>query len=297
MNTLDSLFLYKDETKANYELFSDNDIMDDDYLDLKTFDDFDSITTTDAFSESTFSDHLSEADSDWSILPDASIEKKEVINKQKTSPLSQEDKNSILLQRLKLPKRIASLWNNGDLDAISALVHTHFAPDCILKTDSMKTEVSGTHHIFQFFLRTAEHFPDGLMELRKCLLGKRGDVVFSYKLVGTSMCKSPGFTNEYLIPQGRSNGSVCPFGTLTKKILQASKKHVFPCEKERLQKAEMMIASGQSLPYVELLLNGQIAYQRINSTNPKVTKMEFAVKIRSLKAVPFPETESAAEKK
>ena len=197
-----------------------------------------------------------------------------------TAPKS--DSAQRLQQCVALPQHIMTLLNAGDLDALRALVDTHFTADCVLKTKTMTSAVTGRAHVFRFFQKLIELFPDGIFSFKRSNLGKLNEVTFHVETQGTSMC-SLGVTNEYLIP--KDGCLLKKLGDMTKKIIQSARRYFFPCEKDRLLAVEKKIRLGLAMPVLAGELVGKFAFApRAHSPDGvvQVSSAEFSFRLKNM---------------
>ena len=185
-----------------------------------------------------------------------------------------------LQQCVALPQHIITLINCGDVDALHALVETHFTEDCSLKTKILPKAVTGRHHIFTFFLRLVETFPDGVFVFKRSKLGKLDEVTFKVALSGTSLC-TVGARNEYLVPK---DCFISRAGEMTKKIIASARRYFFPCEKDKLLTDERKIASGQAMPFITGDLQGKFHYLPRSAGGPvRVSRVEFGFALKGMR--------------
>jgi hypothetical protein len=204
-----------------------------------------------------------------------------------------------LKQMIGLPGHIVSLCNSMDIDALRALIDTHFIKDCVLSTTRLKNAV-GRDHIFKFFVGFMDGFPDGLMSMKRARLGKIDEVTFTVGFNGTSTCIGKKQKHGELTPEEQERckyiggGKPCPFqklGKMTAEIIGSVKRFFYAEEKDRLLKVEKQVMAGEVYPFFTGDLVGKFTFAPSDrkaggGKEVKVSKVDLKVKFKNMKGVP-----------
>ena len=206
-------------------------------------------------------------------------------------------------QCVALPGHLAALVNSGDLDALRALVFTHFTKKsvlCVQRTSDKSVEAReycGREHVNSYFAYFLDLMPDIVFTLRKSALSSRkqgGAVMFCLSFHGTTLCglkNGPSRLHPYVLGE-----EGCPVkkavGSLTNIVMRNVRRYFYPNEKAAMLSAEKEMRAGTALARIRGVMIGKLSFVPLRQANTEpiqVSRFEVTFKVNHLQGAPLPE--------